>query len=80
MILCATGNQLTSLDVTENTVLIELYCSNNQLSTDALNTLFNTINSNSNNLSNKYISIEKNPGTDACDRNIAVSKGWIFVN
>ena len=83
------GNQLTSLDVSNNNMLGFLWCSTNQLTTSELNTLFGTLHSNSVSpfsitgtlrpiitAEGKLIRIGNNPGTNDCDRNIAVDKGW----
>ena len=68
-----TGNQLTGLDVSKNTALTELWCSYNQLSTIALNALFRSLHSNP---VPKRVIIVNNPGTNDCDKNIAINKGW----
>jgi len=66
-------NQLTNLDVSKNTMLMLLNCNGNQLNTDALNTLFGTLNSNA---GIKDFFIRDNPGTKTCNRSIATNKGW----
>ena len=72
------SNELSTLDVSKNTVLEDLNCQNNRLSTNALNTLFGTLNSNPN--LRKEIWIVGNPGASDCDRSIAEKKGWIVNN
>jgi len=70
------NRQLTSLDVSKNTALRRLNCSGNQLTADALNALFSSLHNNDI-VGGKYIQIHGNPGSAACDRSIATSKGWI---
>jgi len=77
-------NQLTSLDVSQNIYLGILNCSNNQLTTEALDALFASLNSTPNKTPTagnpvipKQITIDGNPGTDACHKNIAADKSWI---
>jgi len=74
------SNPFTSLDVSNNTALTSLNCSYNQLSTGALNDLYETLHSNPGRTSsgNKYVAISGNPGTNTCNRNIAEHKGWTF--
>jgi hypothetical protein len=69
------GNQLTALDVSGCAALGRLECANNQLSADALNSLFGTLPLTSRDYDAK-IYIGNNPGTSACNRSIAVNKGW----
>jgi len=78
------NNQLTSLDVGKNLQLIMLDCSNNQLTEEALDALFASLNSTPNKTPTagnpvipKQITIDGNPGTDACQKNIAIDKSWI---
>ena len=70
------NNRLTSLDLSNNTKLVSLECSYNQLSVEALNALFGTLHNNYN-WEYKWIYINNNPGTDACNQSIATGKGWI---
>ena len=68
------NNKLIGIDVSKNTALFHLYCRKNQLTTSALNALFET-------LPLKgigYINIEENPGSESCDPSIATNKGWTF--
>jgi uncharacterized UBP type Zn finger protein len=67
-------NQLTELDVTQNTALEWLSCCGNQLSAIALNTLFKTLHDND--VFDRKVLIFNNPGTTDCDTGIAVGKGW----
>ena len=69
-------NYLTCLDMKKNNVLELLYCDENQLSTEALNNLFRTLPF----VKKGELYIDKNPGTEACDINIAKSKGWKMLN
>ena len=71
-------NRLTTLDVSKCINLTDLSCRGNQLTATDLNSLFNS-------LPNKYdvfqyfsIYIANNPGTDTCDKSIAIAKGWDF--
>ena len=66
--------KLTSLDVSKNNKIRLLNCINNQLSANAFNALFNSLHKNSE--LNCHMYIANNPGTDACDHNIAKKKGW----
>jgi len=61
--------------VRSNTALTDLYCSYNQLSATALNTLFDSVHSNAS-AEGKSIFIYANPGTDTCNTSIATNKGW----
>jgi len=72
-------NQLTSLDLSKNTKLSEINCYGCQLSVNALNTLLQSLHSNSvynYGEEDKTISIGNNPGTKTCNRSIAQKKGW----
>ena|GEM_PF-5704092 len=71
-------NELKELDMSKNTVLSALWCSNNQLSAIALDNIFNAIPSRQNGVAE--LSIIGNPGSDMCDRDIALNKGWIFTD
>jgi len=79
-IMCLYFNKLTSLDVSNNAKLSHLDCRHNNLSADALNSLFETLHDND--LTNskafpaKRILIYGNPGANTCDTSIAESKGW----
>ena len=75
------GTQITSLDLSNNTVLEFLDCRSNNLSTEALNALFETLHDYSYPIFiyPKEILIDDNPGTDDCDRSIATNKGWEFI-
>ena len=70
------NNQLTNLDVSKNTALTYLDCGVNNLQVDALNTLFHSLPV----VSSGVIRIGSNPGTEACDRSIATTKGWRVSN
>ena len=69
------NNRLVSLDASNNNELTTLNCNNNRLSAEVLNGVFETLN---NKKVKKMIYINNNPGTETCDRNIAVDKGWEF--
>ena len=78
-------NQLTSLDVSQNLQLVILDCNENQLTAEAINALFGTLNNTPNKAPTansptvpKQINIGGNPGTDACQKNIAQSKNWLI--
>jgi len=68
-------NQLTSLDVSENTALTVLDCYGNRLTDIALNRLFDTLP-----YKGGAIIIGENPGTDSCSASIARDKGWDVYN
>jgi hypothetical protein len=51
-----------------------LDCRNNQLTADALNALFSGLPVHM----DGTILIEENPGMNACNRSIAIRKGWHF--
>ena len=69
-------NNITHLDVSKNTVLEILGCGWNELSTSALNNLFETLHSYE---IPKKIIIHGNPGTNSCNEKIATDKGWIIA-
>ena len=71
------SNQLTSLNVSTNTVLHSLYCGYNLFTAEKLDDLFKTLHRNAEGR-RKYIEIDENPGTDDCNRSIAIEKGWHF--
>ena len=73
--LWCSNNQLTALDVSKNTAIRYLYCNNNQLTAAALDALFETLPEAEED--ERKINIGYNPGTDACNRDIATGKGWI---
>jgi len=66
------------LDVSKNTLLYWLRCSSNRLTADALNTLFGSLHGNE--MANKKININNNPGTNDARRSITTNKGWTFVD
>ena len=69
------GNKLTSLNLSNSAVLLTtIYCDRNQLSTEALNNLFRTLNGIS--PVSSAIWVFDNPGSDDCDTSIATEKGW----
>jgi Leucine-rich repeat (LRR) protein len=76
-VLYCNTNQLTSLDVSKNISLTFLNCYGNKLTNNALEILFKTLNTN---VDTKNIYIGGNPGTEECDRSIAINKGWIVSN
>jgi hypothetical protein len=67
------GCALTELDVSNNTNLEMIDCSNNNLDTEALNTLFESLPIRE---EEAVIYIDKNPGTDTCNVSIAEKKMW----
>jgi len=69
------GNAITSIDVSGATELNRLLCYGNQLSADALNSLFGTLHNNGG-----KIGISRNPGSLTCDDSIAENKGWSVEN
>ncbi|MCL1851225.1 MAG: DUF4332 domain-containing protein [Bacteroidetes bacterium] len=72
-------NQLTSLTVGTPNVLTCIMCNNNKLNAEALNKLFealNTIQSSDRNYRDNRLEINGNPGTDTCGVQIATGKGW----
>jgi len=70
------SNKIAHLDFSKNTKLNKLNCSSNNLTTQALNTLFESLNSIVAHGETKELCIIDNPGTINCDRNIAEIKGW----
>ncbi|MDR1347507.1 MAG: hypothetical protein LBJ63_03625, partial [Prevotellaceae bacterium] len=72
-------NQLTGLDVSNNTAIKQLYCDENQFSATALNSVFTALPSR---VPSDYarIYIAENPGTSACNTSIATAKNWTVVN
>ena len=71
------SNLLTSLDVSENLALTEIYCQLNQLSTEALDALFESLPIDS---TLRRICMLLNRGTKTCNQSIATSKGWAVVD
>jgi len=76
--LYCSGNLLTNLDVGNLKALAILNCEKNQFSAAELNALFGTLHNNYVNGGYKWIYMNDNPGSNACDRSIATRKGWIF--
>ena len=68
-------NQLTSLDLSKNIWLTFLEIKDNVFPAEALNDLFETLQSNVG--SGNYINIGSNPGSYDCDKSIAENKGWM---
>jgi hypothetical protein len=70
--------RLTALNVSKNTALWGLSCSNNRLTAIALNKMFETLHENTIDIEGetKNIGIGDNPGTDTCNTGIATHKGW----
>ena len=66
------GNQLTVLKIKGCTALTSLRCTDNQLTSSALNSLFNSLPK----TTNGKIDFSSNPGTQDCDISIAEEKGW----
>ena len=71
MLICQ-NNGLTSLDVSKNRALSLLECSSNEFKASALNAIFKALTNNNEGI----IVISRNPGTDDCDRSIAIKKRW----
>ena len=70
--------------MSSNTALVNLFCDHNILSEAALNALFETLHSNPiyndyDGMDNREVRIYENPGTNACDADIANHKGWWVV-
>ena len=82
------GNVLTKLDISKNIVLAELDCKYNDLSVEALNDLMRLLPEKEDNSKadpfgfflttdeEGKLNIEGNPGTEACNINIAERKRW----
>lgn len=68
-------NQLTKLNLSGNSKLRALVCENNSFTSEALNTMFETLHNNK--IIDKFVYIGGNPGTNNCDISIADNKGWI---
>jgi len=78
--LICNGNQLTTLDLSQNTKLQEVNIQNNQFDNEALNTLLATLHDDDNiadEQGDKINYIEDNPGTEDCNPRIATEKGWV---
>jgi len=73
------SNRITSLKVNDCISLSYLNCQNNQLSREALNSLFETLNATTISYG-KDILISNNPGANDCDKSIAENKGWYVTN
>ena len=74
-VLGCSNNQLTKLDLSANKALRLLDYRSNNLSTDALNALFETLHNNTFEYE-KTVYIANNPGTEDCNKSIAEEKGW----
>ena len=68
-------NMMSNLNLTGCSSLEGLTCCQNSLDADALNELFNTLPDNSS-VPTKVVSIAENDGTDTCNRDIALTRGW----
>ena len=83
-------NLLTGLYTGNNTALRFIYCRINQLSSEALNDLFETLHENifadyydmgwEYETEGKSIRISTNPGTADCNKKIAEDKGWTIAD
>lgn len=79
-------NQLAKLDLTHNTELSDVYCGNNLLTDAALNSLFESLHTNSvqgrypYDENEKTIYIGDNTGTNTCDRTIIERKFWDVID
>jgi len=70
-------NQITNLNLSASQFFLRiLNCSNNQLTTEALNNLFESLHDFTFTNQEKIIYISNNPGADDCNRSIATNKGW----
>ena len=76
--LVCSKNKLTYLGVSHNTSLQGLDCNDNQLSTYALNALFITLHIDTI-LGGKRICIQNNQGSNTCNLDIALHKGWDLI-
>lgn len=65
-------NRIKSLDFSHNHVLNYAVCSDNQFEVDEMNAMFNTLYEGA----ASKIFIGGNPGEEACDRTIALKRGW----
>jgi len=78
------NNLLISLDMSNNTELKNFGCSSNLLSSEALNSLFETLHGNTivigGGVAGKDIYVGNNPGTSTADLSIAKEKGWTVYN
>jgi len=70
------GNQLTSLDIGSLTSLSNLSVHDNQLTTNALNNIFEQLPERI--PGTAFLTFANNPGSDTCNREIAINKGWLF--
>lgn len=71
------SNQLTDLDVSNNAVLSYLWCSSNRFSANVLNDIFNALPTYPQ-ANYAGLIINDNPGSETCNRDIALNKGWRF--
>jgi hypothetical protein len=72
--LFCSNNFLSNLDLTNNQKLKMAYCTDNLFESKELNELMLSLHNN--NTGTKHIYIDKNPGTEQCDKSIAENKGW----
>jgi hypothetical protein len=71
------NNQIATIDVRNCTSQEYLSCKYNDLTSNALNTLFESLPVS--NTDESEIHIQGNPGIDDCDEKIAADKGWKIV-
>ena len=69
------GNRLTYLELSANTALMNLICSRNRFSTDAMNYLFRSLHNN-HVTEEKIALIGNTPEALVSDKEIATGKGW----
>jgi len=74
ILLYCSFNQLTSLDIGNNTVIDQINCVSNQLATETINELFRSLPAKTR--FGSQICIRNNPGTALCDEKIAGNKRW----
>jgi len=73
-------DKLSNLDMSSNGVLVKLKCCSNGFSASALNALFESLHSLPYvYIDDKTVDISGNPGSKACDKQIAKDKGWRVI-
>ena len=84
--LYCSNNQLTSLNVSNLKELLYFNCDKNNMNANALNNLFNSLNSTRINAEehdmfpDKTLNITDNPGSKTCNTKIATQKGWFVYD
>ena len=78
-ILDVSNNKISILNVPTQSKFETIYCKNNQIGTAELNKMFNALTAAAPG-TQRIIDISGNPGTDFCNVQIAIDKGWTVID